>query len=56
MITKIKTIESDNLVVFESKINIANMTHNVFATQTHVTMILDKLVYTAVLFYREESK
>ncbi len=48
--TKIRLVESEDKQEFEKLVNNLNDTFNVFATQTHVTMVCDKLVYTAVVF------
>jgi len=52
MKTKIMVVESEDIQDFQKQVNNANDLFNVFATQSHVTMVLDKLVYTAVIFFR----
>jgi len=52
MKTKVKVIEAESVSEFEKKINEINNLFQVFATQTHTTMVQDKIYYTAVLFYR----
>lgn len=52
MKTMIKMVESDDKLEFVKLVNNLNELYNVFATQTHVTQVVDKLVYTAILFHR----
>ena len=54
--TQIEVIELNDPVAWKLAINAANVELNVFATQTHVTLLpegaMNKVLYTAVLFYK----
>ena len=47
-------IQSDSLSQFTSAVNEFGKTNDVRFTQTHVTVVVDKPVYTAILFYKED--
>lgn len=53
----IKIIQTRSITQLEHEVNEFNATHNVFATQTHVTSTTSDnfitIVYTAVLFYKD---
>lgn len=50
----IKTITSDDPEEFDTKVNIFEKTHAVFATQTHISRVEGMhTLYVAVIFYRQ---
>lgn len=49
---QVKIIQTDNLKEFEETVNERSKELNAFATQTHVTVVHDKIWYTAVLFHK----
>jgi len=52
MKSNIKVVESSDLQEFTKLVNNYNELFDVFATQTHVTNVHDKTVYSAVIFHR----
>jgi len=56
MQTKHIIIETDNSCDFEDSLNKASQEYNVFATQTHIKLINNIVVYFAVIFYKEVGK
>ena len=52
MKSNIKVVESDNIQEFTKLVNNYNELFEVFATQTHVTVVHDKTIYTAIIFHR----
>lgn len=51
---KIEIIENTKPEVLVHQVNKFGETHNVFATQTHVTVMGQSRTYTAVIFYKVE--
>ena len=52
----IKTIIADNAQDFDDQVNMWESSHNVFATQTHVSRDPGMVTqYTAVIFYRGKA-
>ena len=56
MKTKHIVIETDDSSNFEDNLNKASQEYNVFATQTHIKVINNVVVYFAVIFYKEVHK
>lgn len=52
MKSNIKVVESNNIQEFTKLVNNYNELFDVFATQTHVTVVHDKTIYTAIIFHR----
>jgi hypothetical protein len=57
----IKTFECPDKESFDTLVNEFEKNHQVFATQTHVTPIVEdgsttKFIYVAVVFYREAKQ
>jgi len=52
MKTKVIVVEESTVEAFQNTINMHNANHQVFATQTHTSVVHDCIIYTAVLFLR----
>jgi len=50
--TKHIVIQKDDIGDFQKGLDTVSGTLDVFATQTHVTFVKDKIYYTAVCFYK----
>ena len=50
---KIKTISKDNVEEFDKEVSEVSIELNGKFTQTHVTNVNNRLIYTAVIFYEQ---
>jgi len=53
---KTKWVSAANIEEIERVVNEFCNNHIVKATQTHCTFITDKIIYTAVIFYRSDEQ
>jgi len=51
--TKHILVQKDDINIFKAELDRLNKVNNVFATQTHINLVSEKLIYTGILFCKD---